>query len=301
MEAAVVVRHPFPVVQVDRPPRFEPYVVRDRDQVRLVLHGAERVGVKVDQQLLSGEALSRRHRYFVAAVPPNLHAVVALAVPAGSHVEPRGSLQGGHMAHQQAVVRVRGLHHVIHRVGLGRDQVDHVPKLVVIAIPGLRPQRDPFVVRAAQPRVGRHKVVHVVDIDRLAGLIRAAQADENIVPCLADRDLVLEIELSGFGPAQRRRDELSEVARVVLVDRAGDFPTRWVVPRQKVDVVQPHRRPFDFRRPAARACVDGNQQVLGVDLDRCCRARRQELRKRYECTQPHNADMSLRTHGCFLA
>ena len=60
MEAAVVVRDQFAVVEIDRPPLFEPDIMRDGDEVRLVLHGADRVGIEVDQQFLSGEALSRR-------------------------------------------------------------------------------------------------------------------------------------------------------------------------------------------------------------------------------------------------
>src|ERR1039458_486023 len=58
VEAAVVVRYPFRVVQIDRPPLLQQYVVRDGDQVRLMLHGAERVWIEVDEQFLSVKALA---------------------------------------------------------------------------------------------------------------------------------------------------------------------------------------------------------------------------------------------------
>ena len=87
---------------------------------------------------------------------------------------------------------------MVHRICLGCDQVHDRPKLVIIPVAGLGTQRDPFVDRAAQPRIARHKVIHVVEVDGLAGAVRAAQADKNVVPGLADGELVFEIELSGF-------------------------------------------------------------------------------------------------------
>ncbi len=56
VEAAIVVRDQLPVVEIDRPPLFETYIIRDGDQVRLVLHGAERIGIEVDEQLFSFES-----------------------------------------------------------------------------------------------------------------------------------------------------------------------------------------------------------------------------------------------------
>ena len=81
VEAAVIVGHLLAVVQVYRAALFEAYVVRDGDQVRLVFHGAKRVLVEVDEKLLSGEALPRRHDDLVTAVSPDLHAVRNLAAP----------------------------------------------------------------------------------------------------------------------------------------------------------------------------------------------------------------------------
>ena len=128
------------------------------------------------------------------------------------------------MSHQQAVARVAVPHHVVYRVGLGRDQVDYRPQFVEVAVAGMGPQGDPFVGGAAQPDVLRHEVVHVPDINRLAGIVGTAQADQNVVSSLAGGDAIVEIQPSGFCPVQCDRDEGPEIVGVVLVDRTLDLP-----------------------------------------------------------------------------
>ena len=49
VETAELVRDQLPVVEINRPPLFETDVVGDCNQVRLVLHGANRIGIKVDE------------------------------------------------------------------------------------------------------------------------------------------------------------------------------------------------------------------------------------------------------------
>ena len=183
------------------------------------------------------------------------------------------------MPHQQAVARVAVPDHMIHRVCLGHDQVDHRQKLVVIAVAGLGPQGNPLIGRASQARVVRREVIHAPQGHVLAGLVRPSQADKNVVTGLAGGDPILEIELSGLLSKQRDRGERSEVTRVVVVDGGRYGPTRGVVTGQKMDIVQPHRRPFDFRRPAAGRGVDRDQKVLGVGLDGRCRPCRREPQK----------------------
>ena len=124
MKAAVIVGDQFAVLQVDWPPRPETNIMRDRDQVRLVLHRAQSVLIEVDQQLFSGEALSWRHSYFVATVSPHLHPVGSFPEPARRHLESRCALQRGDVPDQQAVAGVAVPDHVIHRVHFGSDQVD---------------------------------------------------------------------------------------------------------------------------------------------------------------------------------
>src|ERR1019366_3482721 len=51
VEAAVSVRDPFPVVDIDGPPLFETNIVRNRYQFRLAFHRSQLVAIEVDQQL----------------------------------------------------------------------------------------------------------------------------------------------------------------------------------------------------------------------------------------------------------
>ena len=66
-------------------------------------------------------------------------------------------------------------------------------------------QRDPLVGGASQPRITRHKVIHVLDVHHLSGVVGLAQAHKNVVPGFADGDLILEIEMMVTNkPATRR-------------------------------------------------------------------------------------------------
>ena len=86
-----------------------------------MLHRAERIPIEINQQLFSGKALARRHGNLVAAVPPNLHPVGNLSLPARCDLEPRGAFLGRHVSQQQAVARVAVTDHVIDRVSFRRD------------------------------------------------------------------------------------------------------------------------------------------------------------------------------------
>ena len=152
------------------------------------------------------------------------------------------------MSNQQRVARVGVPNHLIYFVHPGRVQIDHGTKVVVVAIAGTDPQADPSLVGAHQP-----------------GIVRPAQTHEYVVVGLADGDLILKIELSGLLAAQRHRHERSGLVGVVLVHGTDHGPPGRVVAGKKVNVVQPHRRPFHFRRPAARGRIHRHQQGLGVD------------------------------------
>ena len=141
-------------------------------------------------------------------------------------------------------------------------------------------QRNPFVLGTAQARIGGRKISHLADVDRFAHPVRAAQADQDVVPGLADREAILEIELPGFLPAQRYRGERPEIVGVVVVDRRRHGPAGRIVARKKIDVVQHHRRLFDLRRPAAGRWVDRDHQVPGVDSNRHGRMDRLEWKER---------------------
>ena len=101
------------------------------------------------------------------------------------------------MSHQQALARVAVSDHMIHRVCFGENQIGHGPKVVIVAVARLGSQGDPFVSAPAQPRVTRH---HLPNVNRLAGVVRPAQADNNVVGSLAHGEIVIEIELSGLRP-----------------------------------------------------------------------------------------------------
>ena len=78
------------------------------------------------------------------------------------------------------------------------------------------------------------------DFDRLARVVRAAQAHQDVVVGLAGRDLIFEIELPGLVPMQRHGDERPEIAGIVPVDGAGYGPARGIVAGKEVDVVDLH-------------------------------------------------------------
>ena len=297
VEPAVVGRHPLAVFEVDWLALLEANVMGDRDQVALVLHGPQRIGVEVDEQLLPGEALSRRHDHLVAAISSHPHPVRPLSGPARPHVKSRGPLQRRHVPHQQAVAGVRGLHHLIHLVRLGRDQVDHRSQLVLVPVAGMRPQRDPRIDGSAQPRVAGNEVVHFAHFDWFTGVVRPAQADQDVRVGLANGNPILEIELAGLLAAQRNGLERPEGVGVVSVHGVRHRPAGGVVTRQKMDIVHLHLAALHLRRPAARRRLHSDGQVLCVHLDgrRRCRLRRQE--REQEQRQKIGADKaSLSTH-----
>ena len=88
VKSAVIVGDQFLVIKIDRTPLFEANVVGYCDQVRLVLHGADRVLIEIKQQLFSREALSWRHGDFIAAISPHLHPVRTISLPARRDVKP---------------------------------------------------------------------------------------------------------------------------------------------------------------------------------------------------------------------
>ena len=176
------------------------------------------------------------------------------------------------MAHQQRVAGGRIVHHMVHRIHLGRNQGLHRQQLVVVAIARVRAQADPFVRGATQPRVGGDKIIHLLHVDRLARVVRAAQAYQDVVAGLAGRDAVLEVQVPIPSAMQRYGFERSQITAVVAVNRAGHRPTRGVVGGKEVHVVELHLAALELCRPAAVRGVHGELELL--------RLQRDELRRR---------------------
>ena len=171
------------------------------------------------------------------------------------------------MSHEQAVAGIHVSDHVIHLVHLRHDETHHRRKIVVFAVLRHGSQAGPSLGGSAQPHIVGYEGIHLHHIDSFAGVVRTAQAHQNVVAGLAGGDLIVEIELAGLRPMQGNRCEGSEVVGISVVYGTGHFPARGVVSGQEVNVMETHRRAFDLRRPAAGGYIDRYQQVLGIDLD----------------------------------
>ncbi len=240
MKAAVGVGNQILVVEIDRPPLLQPYIVPDRDQLRLMLHRPQRVVAEADEQLFPGEAGALRNRHLVAAVAADFHPVVGSPLPALPHLEARRALQRGRVAHQEAVARVRVPHHLVHFVHLRRSHFLHRQQLVIKAIARLRSQADPFVRSAAEPRIAANEIIHVFQLGGFPVALVRPRLTRMSPPVFGDRNPILEIQFARLSSAQRHRNKRPELVVVILVDGTRHRPPGRIVVGQKVHVIQSH-------------------------------------------------------------